>query len=256
MKKLSIVIPVYNEEERVEKSLKSLFEYLQGSGLDYELLIVDDGSVDNTLAILSEYEPWIKIIPLWPNQGKGSAVRSGVMAASGDYILFMDADLATSIEEISRFFQMIDQANIDIIIGSRSNEESRAKRTPFRWLAGVVFRFLSKSLLGLEFSDTQCGFKIFTKAAAISIFSRMKIERWAFDLEVLFLAQKLQFNVMELGVIWEEKSGSKVRFVRDAARMIKDIFKILYFNFSGSYNYLIKEGESDEIYQKAELKKL
>jgi len=231
---LSLIIPVFNEESRLEESLKKIIEY--NRKLNAELIFVDDGSTDGTLAILEEYKKskMLRVVRVWPNRGKGNAVRSGVLASHGNHILFMDADLATPLDEIPRILALA--AESDIVIGSRNLRHNNVHRKFIRLIAGKLFDLFKKIIIPLPVSDSQCGFKIFTREAAFALFPKSKIERWSFDAEILYLASKLGFSIRELPVRWEEKEGSRVKLLRDAVLMTKDLIRIRYYDLLGNYN--------------------
>jgi dolichyl-phosphate beta-glucosyltransferase len=230
---LSIVIPVYNEEKRIGKTLIELKKFIVDKRIKPEIIIVDDGSSDHTEMLLQRFKEDIKIISLKPNRGKGYAIKVGMMAAKSENILFMDADLATPLFEIERFLTIFKEK--DILIGSRTSKQT--KRTRFRALAGFVFKLVCDLVISLPFKDTQCGFKLFKKAAAKDLFSRAKINRWGFDIEILYLAIKSNYKIKELPVAWEDKAGSTVRMFRDTYLMIRDLIKIRLSHPSGEYSF-------------------
>lgn len=230
---LSIIIPVYNEEKRIGKTLIELAKFIKQKNIAPEVIVVDDGSSDHTPILLERFKNLIKIITVNPNRGKGNAIRLGVLEAKGQKILFMDADLATPLFEIERFLDEFKESD-NILIGSRSS--SQAKRTPFRAFAGFVFKLVCDFILSLPQEDTQCGFKLFSRQAAKDLFSQAKINRWGFDIEILYLAKKSNYIVRELPVAWEDKPGSTVRMFRDTYLMIKDLIKIRINQFNGDYS--------------------
>lgn len=233
-KDLSIIIPVYNEQARLKQTITRLLKYLKANKFDPEIIFVNDGSTDNTEYILRLYKKQVRKIEVMPNRGKGRAIREGILAAEGEYILFMDADLATPLFEIENIFAKRHFA--DIVIGSRTNALSKTKRTWFRKIAGRTYHTISHFILPLDIEDSQCGFKLFSNQAAKVIFSKTKIDRWSFDAEVLILAKKMGFSLLELPVSWEEKTGSKVRFFRDTFIMVRDLLRIRRNLLSDQYN--------------------
>lgn len=227
---LSIVIPAYNEESRIAPSLEKVAEYLSAQGYTYEAIVVDDGSLDGTAKVCQAFasaRAWLKVLRRETNHGKGFAVREGVLNTSGDFILICDADLATPMEELDGFWRFMDEG-ADIVIASRPLRGSHlVKRQPFyRELAGRVFNLLVRAAAVRGIHDTQCGFKLFRREAAQSIFPLCLLNGFGFDIEVLHVAQRLGFRIVEAPVSWYHKPGSKVRLLRDGLRMIVDLFRI------------------------------
>ena len=227
---LSIVIPAYNEEKRIVGSLKDICRYLAGKPYTYEVLIVDDGSTDGTLEAcraLAADSPYIKTVHYPVNRGKGFAVRTGMMEAAGENLLLCDADLATPIEELDRFRDYRDEG-FDIVIASRPLKESHlVKKQPFyREWAGRAFNHAVQALAVPGIHDTQCGFKLFSRDSARTIFPLCFLNGWAFDMEALHIAQRLGFSIKEAPVHWYHRPGSKIHFVRDGLRMLADVFRI------------------------------
>lgn len=228
---LSIVVPVFNEEQRIRSSLDIIANYLREQTYSYELLLVDDGSVDQTPEIcrdfLKNYE-WALLLTHRENHGKGCAVRTGVLNAQGEYILVCDADLATPIEELGNFWRFIEEG-ADIVIASRPLPESRlVRRQPwYRELAGRAFNVVVRLIAVPGIHDTQCGFKLFRRAPAQAVFSQCVLNGFSFDVEVLYLARKLGFQIKEVPVRWYHKQGSKVRVLKDGLSMLLDLGKIL-----------------------------
>jgi len=233
-KTLSIVIPVFNEEKRIRESLIELRSYLDAEEIEAEVVVVDDGSNDKTMSILREFSDYIRILPAPENRGKGHAVKRGVLSAKGEIILFMDADLATPLAEIKEFlkFSELTNYNYDIMIGSRFLRGRSVRRDSVRNFLGHLFKRVTNLLLPLAISDSQCGFKLFKKECAVDIFRRTRIERWAFDMEALFLADRLDYKVIEIPVAWQEMSGSHVHLVRDGFRMIIDLLAINFYGLT------------------------
>ena len=229
---LSIVIPAYNEAERLPRSLARIFSWLDESGTDAEVIVVDDGSRDATLHVaqgLAANEARLRVLGLGRNRGKGAAVRRGVEAAERDWILFSDADLSTPIEEVLRLAEAI-EAGSDIAIGSRDVAESDIERHQpwYREAMGRTFNRIVQTLAMPGIADTQCGFKLFSAAAAKRSFARMTIEGFAFDVEVLFIARRLRYDIAEVGVRWINDDRTTVDPVWDSARMLLDVARIRY----------------------------
>lgn len=223
---LSLVIPAYNEERRLPGFLDTVDEYLREHPMAVEIVVVDDGSGDRT-AELAAARPNVRLLRQSPNQGKGAAVRRGMLESRGLYILFADADGATPITELERFRPAM-AAGAEIVIGSRKLYAPGIRRSREGWreLMGNAFYSLVNLLAVPGIADTQCGFKLFHREVARRLFSRTAETGWAFDVEVLYLAQRCGFAIREVAVNWQAVEGSKVRPVRDSWRMFLAIFRI------------------------------
>jgi dolichyl-phosphate beta-glucosyltransferase len=228
---LSIVLPAYNEANRIGKTIEHLLEYLHQQKYCYEIIIVDDGSSDNTSDVVhasAAKETILNLIRYTPNRGKGYAVKTGMLAAKGKYILFTDADLSTPIEELDNFLRIMEQQNYQIIIGSRGLTNSQIlKYQPwFREKMGKIFNRFVQWLVFPGILDTQCGFKLFRAEVIAQLCSQQIIDRFSFDVELLFLAQKLGFKIKEEPVRWANSPATKVNPVTDATRMFIDLLRI------------------------------
>ncbi len=228
---LSIVIAAYNEERRIGESLVRIDKYLKARNGDAEIIVVDDGSTDHTSQVVAEYKSEInnlKIIRYPVNRGKGYALRQGVLLAAGELILLTDADLSTPIEELSRLEACIANDKYDIVIGSRGLESSEIieKQPWWRQGMGEIFNRIVRFVVLDGFSDTQCGFKLFTRETAKNLFEHARVDRFAYDVEILFLALRQGYRVLELPVKWINSPGSKVHPVSDSIRMLFDLCKI------------------------------
>jgi len=229
---VSVIVPCYNESERIAATIAALNDYLTGQHRSFELIAVDDGSSDGTVAELERVARVIdalRVVRNGLNRGKGYSVKHGVQHASKEVVLFTDADLSTPAEEIGRALQVFETADFDIVIGSRTAPGANIEiRQPlYRVLMGRAFAFLIHSLLGLRgVSDTQCGFKVFRREAAQDVFSRQILDRFAFDVEILYLSQQLGYKVYEMPVTWRNRPESKVSPVRDSLRMFRDVVAI------------------------------
>ncbi len=237
---LSIVIPAFNEEARLGPTLEAYLAYCRRTARRTELLVVDDGSLDRTTAVVNQYaahHPEVRLIRLAENQGKGQAVRSGVVNAQGKRILFADADGATPLSEIERLEAALDQG-ADVAIGSRALQDDnvRIKARLYRRVIGRIFHGLVELLTVPRVKDTQCGFKLFRGPVAHDLFSRMRIRGFSFDVEVLMMAQRQGYAIAEVPVNWTHQPGSKVNLVTDSARMLRDLFIIRGRYLSGQYN--------------------
>jgi len=234
---ISIVIPAYNEEKRIGSALSKISEYMRLRKDDYEILVVDDGSKDNTKSVVFDHikkDKNIKYIANPGNKGKGYAVRNGMLNSSMDFVLFSDADLSTPIEELGSFLQYTD--DFDVIIASRNMKESNVVKQPiYRRLPGKIFPLFVNLLAVRGIKDTQCGFKLFSRDAAHKIFHLQHLHGFAFDVEVLFIARKLGLKIKEVPVTWRNDADSKVHVVRDSGRMLAELVKIRMNQVKGKY---------------------
>ncbi len=227
---LSVVVPAYNEEYLLESTVRDIAEYLAGLGLAWEILIVDDGSRDRTRDIannLAKDIPCVRVCSYEQNRGKGFAVRTGMLAAAGERVLFTDADHSTPISELPAMMSALDQG-FGVAIGSRAVRGSvRTVRQPcYRELGGRMINLFIRLWAVPGIKDTQCGYKLFSRAAAQDVFARSTIEDFSFDIEALYLARKMGYRVAELPVHWANRSASRVRPFRDGMRIFADIFRI------------------------------
>jgi dolichyl-phosphate beta-glucosyltransferase len=226
---LSLIFPCYNEETRLPASLARARKYLDSRGIAYEVLVVDDGSADRTVAVAeaaAAQDPRVRVLGYEKNEGKGYAVKHGALHARGQWVLFSDADLSTPLEELEHFTPHLEQG-YDVVIGSRALKESNLKvRQPWwRERAGRFMNLCIRGLSGLRYPDTQCGFKLFTRRAAQDIFSRLTIRRWMFDVEVLVLARKLGYRVLDVPVTWINSGESRVR-LSHAPNIFSELIRI------------------------------
>ena len=236
----SIVIPAYNESARLGATLERVLGYVHAHGWDAEVIVVNDGSRDDTADIARAFaarEPMLRLVENPGNRGKGYSVRNGMLHARGRVALFSDADLSSPIEEAEKLFQALEDG-ADVAIGSRwLRAETQTRRQPLhRQIMGRVFNLLLRLTLGLQFADTQCGFKAFKRAAAQAIFPLQRIERWGFDPEILFLARKFGFKVQEVPVAWGHSGGARINPVIDGAKMFQEMLRIRWYSVSGKYD--------------------
>lgn len=227
---LSIIIPAFNEESRLPPYLSSIITYLERRGGSAEIIVVDDGSQDGTGAAilpLTATYPFLRLIPLGKNMGKGFAVRTGMLAARGALRLFCDADGATPIGELYRLERAISDG-ADIAIGSRAirQNDCRVEGTLHRKYLGISYNLLVRLLAVQGFQDTQCGFKLFRGEVAERLFAAQTLRGFGFDVEVLFLARRCGYSVQEVAVNWQDRPGGKVRLLRDSTRMLLDLVKL------------------------------
>lgn len=228
---LSIVIPAYNEIKKIGPTLSKIGSFLGTKSYDFEIIVIDDGSVDGTALAAEESDlakaHKLKVIRNDKNKGKGFSVRNGIAHSEGEYVLLCDADLSAPIEEIGVLFDSI-KSGYDIVIGSRAMKESRINihQPWYREIMGKIFNFFVKMLVIEDFSDTQCGFKLFSGGAARDIARQMKTSGFCFDVEMLYLAKIKGYNVREAGVIWGHFPGSKVRLFSSSVEMFLDLLRI------------------------------
>jgi glycosyltransferase involved in cell wall biosynthesis len=244
----SIVIPAYNEGARLAATLEKVLAYVHAQRWDAEVIVVNDGSRDNTAEIVRSFvakDPALRLLENPGNCGKGYSVRNGMLHAQGQVILFSDADLSSPIEEAAKLFQALEEG-ADIAIGSRwLRAETQTRRQPlYRQLLGRIFNFLLRVTLGLQFKDTQCGFKAFKQTAVRAIFPLQRIERWAFDSEILFLARKFGFRVDEVPVLWGHSGGTRIHPLIDGSRMFLEMLHIRWNDLRGKYSGATAAGQT------------
>ena len=230
---MSIVIPAYNEEKRIAGSLLETCAYMNDFGMEYEIIVVDDGSSDGTGRIVDHIAKDIRNVGLVRyemNRGKGHALRTGVLATKGDLILVMDADLSTPMDELRKLMPYLSDGGFDIAIGSRALALSDIiiKQPWWRRGMGKTFNKLVKTLVIGGFSDTQCGFKLFKGEIARSLFGEAKIDRFAYDVEILALARKKGYGIQEVPVRWINSPESRVDPVKDSLQMLADLVRIRF----------------------------
>lgn len=227
--KLSIIIPFYNEAKRLPKSIGQILEYLENQTHDWELILVDDGSKDNSKEYLSEFlkDTRVKLLQHEKNSGKGSAIRTGVLSSSGDLVLFSDADLSTPFYEIEKLLSAIN-AGHKIAIGSRDVVGSHiTKKQPLtRRILGKISRSIIRGILKMPYLDTQCGFKMFESPIAKKYFGSMKTKKWGFDYEILYRAKKDGIIAKEVPVYWHDDTKSKINIAQDYINCFIDLIKI------------------------------
>jgi glycosyltransferase involved in cell wall biosynthesis len=242
--RISIVIPAYNEAPRLGPTLDRVLDFVRKQGWDAEVIVVDDGSRDGTADIVRGYAQNNEIVRLLQNpgnRGKGYSVRNGVMNANGRIILFTDADLSSPIEEAPKLLEVI-ESGADVAIGSRwmRSELQTRRQSVARQVLGRVFNLLLRVVLRLDFKDTQCGFKAFRRNAARALFPLQKIERWGFDPEILFLADRAGFRVVEVPVRWGHDSGTRISPIADGSRMVGEMLRIRWYSMAGKYGDQIR----------------
>lgn len=236
---LSVIVPAYNEQKRIIHTLPKLLREVERRFFDFEIIVVDDGSNDDTAKIVKNFtaiNKKVRLISYRHNMGKGHAVRTGVLAAKKDYVLYCDADLSTPFREVRKLLKAIDDG-CDIAIGSRARKDTRIlKRQPiYRVLMGKTFNKIVKLFAFSGINDTQCGFKCFKAPIAIDIFRDCYIDGFSFDVEMLYIAKKRGFSVKEIGVLWTNDTQSKVHPIYHSLQMFKDLIIIRSYAFLGYY---------------------
>jgi glycosyltransferase involved in cell wall biosynthesis len=240
---LSIVIPAYNESARIEHALDRVLTCVAEQGWDAEVLVVDDGSRDDTAAIVQRWmidHSRLHLVQNPGNKGKGYSVRNGLLQAAGDIVMFTDADLSAPMEEAQRLLDAIADG-VDVAIGSRWMDRTRQTihQPLYRQFFGRCFNWVTRTIMGLPYKDTQCGFKAFKRSAAQIIFRLQTIERWGFDPEILFIARKLKYSVREVPVTWGHDERSRMSYLRDGMKMLEDMARIRSNSLRGRYDEAI-----------------
>ncbi len=235
---LSIVIPAFNEAARIGNSIHEIRSFIESSPLSIEVIVVDDGSVDATAEIVRRLaNRSLRLLRNDENHGKGYSVRQGVLNARGTYVLFTDADLSAPIGELSKLLDVAVRDGVDVVIGSRAADRTtiEKRQTRFRELGGIGFNKAVRLLLGLNISDTQCGFKLFHRERTRAVFEKQTTFGFGFDPEILFLAHRRGLRIREVPVRWSHSEGSKLNPVRDGLRMFGDLARIRWNDLIGRY---------------------
>ena len=240
---LSIVIPAYNESARIENALERVMHCVETQGWDAEVLVVDDGSKDATPDIVHQWMlryPRLHLVQNNGNRGKGFSVRNGLLQAAGEIVMFTDADLSAPMEEAERLFAAIADG-ADVAIGSRWMDRTRQTihQPLYRRFFGRCFNWVTRTIMGLPFKDTQCGFKAFKRPAAQIVFRLQRIERWGFDPEILFIARKLGYDIREVPVTWGHDERSRMSYLKDGMKMLEEMAVIRSNSLAGRYDEAI-----------------
>lgn len=250
--KYSIVVPAYNERLRILATLEAVIAAVRSHRWQAEVIVVNDGSTDETAKLVKDFSmiaPEVRLMENPGNRGKGYSVRSGLLHAQGETVMFTDADLSAPIDEAQSLFDAI-AAGADIAIGSRWLATSRqTHRQPFyRQFFGRCFNMLTRAVMRLPYADTQCGFKAFTREAAQTVFQLQTIERWGFDPEILFIARKRGFRVQEVPVSWAHDARTRISYLRDGLQMLKELAIVRWNALTGRYGrqvqIIARQGES------------
>jgi glycosyltransferase involved in cell wall biosynthesis len=234
------VIPAYNEAGRIPATLQEVVDTVRQKGWSAEVIVVDDGSTDTTAEVVRQFAasaPEVRLLQNPGNRGKGFSVRSGLLQALGEVVMFTDADLSAPMEEAQGLFNAIANG-ADIAIGSRWLERTRQTiRQPlYRQFFGRCFNAVTRFVMGLPFADTQCGFKAFTRAAAQTVFQLQTIERWGFDPEILFIASKRGYRIREVPVSWAHDERTRMSYLKDGIKMLEEIAIVRWNALTGRYN--------------------
>lgn len=237
----SVVIPAYNEERNISSTLKKTRRFMEEHDIDYEIIVVNDGSSDRTAGIVDEIireksTARIKMVNLGAKSGKGNAVRNGVKAALGDYIFFTDADLPYSVEAFSDAIACFRDKKADIIVGSRYSKGSAMEYGILRRIASRLFSNLVQLVLSFKIPDAQCGFKAFKKAIAKDLFEKLTITGFAFDDELLYMAKKRGLKILCIPVSMRKLDESSINLFLDSIKMIIDLFRIRVNDLKGRYS--------------------
>lgn len=240
MPKYSIIIPAYNESARLGATLDRVLDHVAVQRWDAEVMVVNDGSRDDTAEMVlarARTNPALRLIENPGNHGKGYSVRNGMLKAVGEIRLFTDADLSSPIEEANQLFAAI-EAGADVAIGSRwlQPDTQTQRQSLLRQFYGRTFNLILRLLLGLRFKDTQCGFKAFNRSAAHRLFSAQTIEGWGFDAELLFIADKSGLKVKEVPVVWSDAEGTRIHPLRDGLHMMGEVLTIRWNAMRGRYS--------------------
>jgi len=235
--RLSLIVPAYDEAARLPSTLQAIAEFVAAQPFAVEVLVVDNNSRDSTrelAAAAAERLPYLRVLAE-PQQGKGAAVRAGMLAAAGEFLFIADADLSMPLAELRKFLPpALD--DFDVAIGSREAPGAvRYDEPPHRHVMGRVFNLLVKLLAVRGFEDTQCGFKCFRRAAARDLFRRQTLPDWSFDVEILFLAQRLGYRIVEVPIHWYYREQSRIRPLRDSLRMLLGVLRVRWNGWRGVY---------------------
>jgi dolichyl-phosphate beta-glucosyltransferase len=241
----SIVIPAYNESARIGRALAEVLRTLDEQHWDAEVLVVNDGSTDNTAAIVESFvarDQRVRLLQNGTNRGKGYSVRNGLLHSGGNIVMFTDADLSSPMPEAERLFAAI-RDGADVAIGSRWLQTSRQTihQPLYRQFFGRCFNVVTRMIMRLPFADTQCGFKAFRRNAAQTIFQLQRIERWGFDPEILFIALKRGYNIREVPVTWGHDERSRMSYLRDGLKMLEELIYVRWNSLIGVYNRNVRD---------------
>ncbi len=237
---LSIVVPAYNEEKIIKANLRKIVNYLQTRKYSWEIIVADDGSVDKTARLVRNFSnkyKAIRLVKLFHNTGKGGALREGVLAAEGKFVIFMDADLSVDLENIDKFLKELKKGS-DVVIASRRIKGAQIDiHQP--WLRenmGKVFTSMTRFIIGVPLADFTCGFKGFSRKSANQIFKAALINRWAYDAEIMFLAKIYKYKILEIPIHWKNREDTRVKLGGVVFETLRDLIRIKAYDFLGKYD--------------------
>ncbi len=235
---LSVIIPAYNEADRLTKTLPEILKYFEGKSFTKEIIIVNDGSRDTTTRLIKKFQtkhPLLSLATHRKNHGKGAAVKTGMLKASGEWLLFMDADLSTPINQLEKFWPHTPKHQV--IIGSRKMRGAKVKvrQNPLRENLGKIFTLLTNLLATKDLSDVTCGFKMYRGDIGHILFKNSRLTDWSFDAEILFLAQTFRYSIKEVPVEWHNDPRTKVNLLKDGLTSLKGLFQIRANHLRGYY---------------------
>ena len=237
---LSIVVPAYNEDKIIKENLRKIISYLRTKKYDWEIVIADDGSTDKTASLVKkeiDKDKRVSLVRLKKNKGKGGALKEGMLAAKGKYIIFMDADLSVDLGNVDIFLKELKKGAAVVIASRRVKGAKIEVHQPWhRETMGRVFTLLTRILMKVNISDFTCGFKGFTKESAKKIFSASLINRWAYDAEILFLADKFGYKIKQMPITWKNRNETRVRLKRVVFESLRDLLKIRLNDFYKAYD--------------------
>lgn len=235
---LTVLVPCYNEGGIIKQNLTEIISFLEKKKYSWELVVVDDGSTDNSVQKIKEIkDKRLKIVSYEINRGKGGALKEGIMNSYGKYIIFMDADLSVPVATIDEFVRVLDEREYKVAIGTRKIKSAKVlvHQPWLRENLGKGFTFLTRLISGVNVSDFTCGFKGFENISAKKIFSHSLLSRWAYDAEILYLAKKYGYRIKEIPVIWTNRKDTRVRLFNAVFTSLADLVKMKIYDWSGRY---------------------
>lgn len=236
---LTILVPCYNEGKIIEESLREILSFMSKKKYSWEIVVSDDGSRDDSAAkILGLKSPNIKLVGYKINKGKGGALKEGIKNSSGDYIIFMDADLSVPVNTIDVFLRALEKGKEDVVIGTRKIKDAKVlvHQPWLRENLGKGFTLITRIITGVRVSDFTCGFKGFSSVAAKKIFENSLIMRWAYDAEILYLAKKYGFSISEIPVTWTNRKDTRVKLGNAVITSLTDLIRLKLNDWSGLYD--------------------